>query len=74
MAKGEIPNEEERAAASRLIDAIFAQNEPGTMNDAFVSMHEMFLGLRAAGFNEYQALWLVGYTMVGNGKDVSNAG
>lgn len=39
---------------------------PRTMNEDAVRLHELYLSLRAGGFSESQALYLVGHVMAGN--------
>lgn len=70
----DVPNEDARRKAEEQAAQFFSQvEEPSTMTEAFVSMHEMYLALRASGFNEYQALWLIGYLICGgSGKGVDD--
>ena len=47
--------------ANRLLAAAM----PGPLAEAAGFFHEMFENLKAAGFTEHQALWIIGYCMSG---------
>lgn len=42
--------------------------EAGSLAEGIGAMHEIYVSLKAAGFTEFQSLWIVGYIITGGQK------
>lgn len=69
-----IPDESARREAERRAAEILENLDPTTeMADSMIGMHELYTSMRAGGFSEYEALWLVGYIVCGGtGKEIDS--
>ena len=56
-------DEDMRRKADDLLSRMLPQE--GTLDDSMNSMHELYSSARRGGFNELQALWIVGYVVTG---------
>lgn len=62
-------NQDMHDEANRLL----SENLPSGMIQAFGGMHEIYQSLRAGGFSEFQALWIIGYVISGGARPKDEA-